>query len=90
MNDTNAPTAIGPDAYTSWRGTPLGVITETIEHRLILGIMGNLSGARVLNIGCGDGVLSCAAAGRGGQVCECSGNSMRRWHGGHSSQPGLS
>jgi ubiquinone biosynthesis O-methyltransferase len=68
MSKTHVPTTIGPEAYTSWRGTPLGTITERIEHRLILDMMGDLSGAHVLDAGCGDGALACAAAGRGAQV----------------------
>jgi hypothetical protein len=31
-----APTAIGPEAYKSWRATSLGAVTEAIEQRLIL------------------------------------------------------
>ncbi|MDP1966205.1 MAG: methyltransferase domain-containing protein [Reyranella sp.] len=68
MSKSNVPTAIGPEAYTFWRGTSLGTITETIEHRLILDMMGDLAGARVLDAGCGDGVLACVAAERGAEV----------------------
>lgn len=68
MNKTKVPTVIGPEAYTSWRGTPLGMVTETIEQRLILDMMGDLAGARVLDAGCGDGALACVAAGRGAEV----------------------
>jgi SAM-dependent methyltransferase len=56
---------IGPGAYASWRMTRLGIITEALEQRLILGLMGDLSGRRVLDVGCGDGALVCAAAWRG-------------------------
>jgi len=65
VNKTDAPTAIGPEAYASWRATPLGAITERIEQRLILDLMSDLAGRRVLDAGCGDGVLICAAASRG-------------------------
>ena len=44
MSETNVPTVIGPEAYTSWRGTSLGVITEMIEQRLLLNIMDGLTG----------------------------------------------
>ena len=65
VNKADAPTAIGPEAYASWRATPLGAITEGIEQRLILDLMGDLAGRRVLDAGCGDGALICAAASRG-------------------------
>jgi hypothetical protein len=57
VNKTDAPTAIGPKAYASWRRTPLGVITEEIEQRLILDLMGDLAGHLVLDVGCGGGAL---------------------------------
>jgi SAM-dependent methyltransferase len=62
---TDPPTVIGPAAYASWRATALGVITEGIEQRLILDLMGDLAGRRVLDAGCGDGALIYAAASRG-------------------------
>lgn len=65
MNKGAAPTAIGPEAYASWRATSLGNITERIEQRLILDLMGDLAGRRILDTGCGDGALVCAAASRG-------------------------
>lgn len=68
MSNTNVPTTIGPEAYVSWRATPLGVITEAIEQRLILDLMGDPVGARVLDAGCGDGALVCAAASRGAEA----------------------
>lgn len=68
MSTAAAPTTIGPDAYRSWRGTSLGAITEAIEQRLILDLIGTLKGARVLDAGCGDGALVCAAASRGAAV----------------------
>ena len=68
MSRATAPTTIGPDAYGSWRSTSLGAVTEGIEQRLILEMMGDLKGARVLDVGCGDGTLACAAASRGAVV----------------------
>lgn len=68
MSTAAAPTAIGPEAYESWRKTSLGALTEAIEQRLILELMGDLKDARVLDVGCGDGVLTCVAASRGARV----------------------
>ena len=68
MTKTDVPTTVGPEAYTSWRTTPLGAITETIEQRVILDMMGELTGAHVLDAGCGDGTLVCAAASQGAEV----------------------
>ena len=63
-----ATTSIGPEAYASWRATPLGKVTEAIEQRLIFDLIGNIDHARVLDAGCGDGALACAAALRGAAV----------------------
>jgi len=68
MSTTDASTTIGTEAYVAWRATPLGVVTEAIEQRLILDMMGELAGARVLDAGCGDGALVCAAAWRGADL----------------------
>jgi SAM-dependent methyltransferase len=68
VNKTDVPTAIGPEAYASWRRTPLGMITEEIEQRLILDLIGDLAGRLVLDVGCGDGALTCTAASRGAAV----------------------
>lgn len=64
MSGTKAPTTIGPQAYVDWRATSLGAVTDAIEHRVILDLMGELAGVRFLDAGCGDGVLICAAAAR--------------------------
>ena len=62
----NAPVeTVGPDAYVSWRATTLGAITESIEQRLVLAMMGNIAGMRGLDVGCGDGKLACVVASRG-------------------------
>ena len=58
-------TSIGPRAYASWRATRVGALTETLEQKLILEMMGALRGFRVLDAGCGDGALVCAVASRG-------------------------
>ena len=68
MSTTDAPTSIGPAARVVWRATPLGAVSEAIEQRLILDMMGELAGRRVLDAGCGNGALVCAAASRGADV----------------------
>ena len=59
---------IGPEAYKGWRATSLGSLTEAIEQRLVLELMGDVGGVRLLDAGCGDGALVCEAAARGAEV----------------------
>ena len=68
MTRMDPPTAIGPQAYLSWRAASLGAITEELEQRQVMDMMGELSGRRVLDAGCGDGALVRAAASRGADV----------------------
>ncbi len=68
MSRTDAPTAIDPQAYASWRATSLGAVTEALEQDLILDIMGEIRGAHVLDAGCGDGTLVCAMSSLGAEV----------------------
>lgn len=46
----------------------MGIVTESLEERLILGLTGEVSGRRVLDAGCGDGALVCAVASRGAEA----------------------
>jgi SAM-dependent methyltransferase len=48
----------GPEAYTNWRVSSLGEITEALEHRLIFRLTGSLCGCSILDVGCGDGTLA--------------------------------
>ncbi len=65
MNADTGPVAIGPNTYVAWRETSLGAITETLEQRTVLDLMGELRGVRAFDVGCGDGLLACSAAARG-------------------------
>jgi len=57
-----------PSSYAHWRRTPLGDVTERIERELILEMAGPLEGRHVLDVGCGDGAYSLAAAEAGASV----------------------
>lgn len=59
---------LDPRAYARWRGSPLGATTEELERGLILELLGDVSGRRVLEIGCGDGSLAVELARRGARV----------------------
>jgi SAM-dependent methyltransferase len=68
MSKTDALATIGPETYVSWRATKLGAVTEVLEQRLMLGLMGDLGSRRVLDVGCGDGALVRAAVSRGAEA----------------------
>lgn len=59
---------LGPDAYARWRATRVGAITERVERELILDLIGEVRGRRILDVGCGDGDLAVDLAKRGGDV----------------------
>ena len=55
----------GASAPARWRTTTLGRVTEALEHRCILDLIGPVAGRRVLDLGCGDGLLTSTLAERG-------------------------
>ena len=57
-----------PGAYTRWRATTLGRVTEALEQRRILELVGSVDGKRVLDLGCGDGLLTTSLATRGARA----------------------
>jgi ubiquinone biosynthesis O-methyltransferase len=59
---------LGPDVYAQWRASGIGAITEQLQHRLILSLLGDIGGRRVLDVGCGDGDLAIELRRRGAYV----------------------
>lgn len=57
-----------PAAYAAWRASTLGQITDALEQGLILKLIGPPAGLRILDVGCGDGVLAVEMAGRAEHV----------------------
>lgn len=57
-----SPTAVakdlGPEAYSRWRTSELGSITEMLEDRLLLDFIGDPKDRDLLDVGCGDGALA--------------------------------
>jgi SAM-dependent methyltransferase len=59
---------LDPEGYARWRGSTLGAITEELERGLVLELVGDVSGKRVLEIGCGDGALAVELTRRGASM----------------------
>jgi SAM-dependent methyltransferase len=55
----------GPRSYAEWRATRLGEITERIERRLLLRLVGEAGGRTALDVGCGDGAFARELRARG-------------------------
>ena len=47
-----------PESYERWRRSRLGRITDALEERLILDLLGPVDGLDVLDLGCGDGDMA--------------------------------
>jgi SAM-dependent methyltransferase len=60
--------AAGLGSYARWRATTLGQVTEALEHRSIFKLMGPVEGKRVIDLGCGDGLLGATLARQGALV----------------------
>lgn len=59
---------LGPDVYARWRASEVGATTERLEGQLILELVGDISGRRVLDVGCGDGQFALELTRRGAIV----------------------
>jgi len=59
---------LGPDTYAKWRATGIGALTEQLQRRLILALLGDVRGREVLDVGCGDGDLALELWRRGAVV----------------------
>lgn len=57
-----------PAAYSAWRQSTLGRITDALEQDLILELIGQPDGKAVLDVGCGDGILALELSRRSANV----------------------
>jgi 2-polyprenyl-3-methyl-5-hydroxy-6-metoxy-1,4-benzoquinol methylase len=57
-----------PLDYATWRGTPLGEVTERLERRAVFDLSGPVAGLDLLDVGCGTGAYSLEAARAGARV----------------------
>jgi ubiquinone/menaquinone biosynthesis C-methylase UbiE len=57
-----------PEVYSRWRASEIGATTERLERQLMLDRIGDVSGKRILEIGCGDGELAILLAKKGAVV----------------------
>jgi 2-polyprenyl-3-methyl-5-hydroxy-6-metoxy-1,4-benzoquinol methylase len=57
-----------PPAYAAWRESDLGRITDALEQELILDLLGTVAGRRILDVGCGDGLLALELVRQGAEV----------------------
>jgi ubiquinone biosynthesis O-methyltransferase len=68
LEPTCALPDLGPEVYARWRASEIGATTERLEGQLILELVGDVNGCKVLDIGCGDGEFAVELAKRGAFV----------------------
>lgn len=59
---------LDPDSYAHWRSSDIGRLTEGLERRVVLDLIGDQRGKHILDVGCGDGDLAVDLARRGAHV----------------------
>ncbi len=59
---------LDPEAYTRWRASDLGEITQSLQQSLMLELISDIRARDVLDIGCGDGAFSLELHRRGANV----------------------
>lgn len=59
---------LGPAAHARWRSSELGATTERLQRQLILSLVGDVRGCRVVDVGCGHGEPAVEPAKRGAAV----------------------
>lgn len=65
---------LGPEAYARWRASEIGTTTDRLERALILELVGDVSGCKILDVGCGDGELAVELVKRGAIVTGIDGS----------------
>jgi ubiquinone biosynthesis O-methyltransferase len=69
MGDSHTTESAGLlSGYERWRSSELGRITDHIEEEVILALVEPVFGKHVLDVGCGDGVMSARLAQEGAEV----------------------
>ncbi|MBI2736272.1 MAG: class I SAM-dependent methyltransferase [Rhodospirillales bacterium] len=63
-----SPVAALPESYGRWRRSRLGRITDELEERLVLDLLGPVDDLDVVDLGCGDGKLASQLAHLGARV----------------------
>lgn len=56
------------ESYAQWRSSALGQITDTLEERLLIELVGDPAGMEILDVGCGDGMFATRLAQMGATV----------------------
>lgn len=57
-----------PESYDRWRSSRRGRVTDALEERLLLELLGSVDRLDLLDVGCGDGALASTLSRRGANV----------------------